>query len=137
MPIFGLQDIDPLFDSMSQANQETILSLAHGQAGSFVPALQSVADEATAPLRASGQTRKVPHDTELLEEDDFNWVMSEAHPTVLKSLFVMGFCQGFCLRHRLMALDTDLYAFFGDDDDETEDKSDEELLENVGAEGTE
>lgn len=137
MPIFGMQDIDPLFDAMSQANQETILSLAHGQAGSFVPALQATAEEATASLRASGQTKKVPDDMEQLDEDDFNWVMSEAHPMVLKSLFVMGFCQGFCLRHRLMALDTDLYAFFGGSPDDDQPEIDEELLAHVGAEGTE
>lgn len=136
MPIFGMQDIDPLFDSMSKANQETVLSLAHGQANSFVPALQASAVEAVAPLKASGQTRVVPQNADQLDADDFNWAMSEAHEVVLRSLFVMGFCQGFCLKHRLMALETSMYSFFGTDEGEDEFEDDLDSLSDDDEEDT-
>lgn len=115
MAVFGLHDIDPIFEGLSQLSQETILSLATGQAGSFIPAIQASAEVAVA--EGDVQPHDIPKDQEQLSEEDFNYVLSQAHPAILKSVFVMGFTQGFCLRHRLQWLDTELYSAMPNLDD--------------------
>lgn len=108
MAIFGYHDIDPLFDSLSEDSQTTVLSFAHGQAASFVSALWTTAKGAV--QEGSKNHTPIPYDQEKVSEEDFNYLLSEAHPTILKAMFVMGFTQGFCLRHRLQVLDTELYS---------------------------
>lgn len=127
LAIFGLHDIDPLFEGLSQQSQETVLSLAHGQAGSFISTIQSAAEASVQEEAPTQPPRVVPHDQEQLSESDFNYVLAEAHPALLKSVFVMGFTQGFCLRHRLQWLDTEMYTLMPPiDEEDSTDTADEE-----------
>lgn len=132
MSVFGYHDIDPLFETLNKRSQDTILSLANNQAFSFVPALRASAKEFIAKEAPATLPRELPEDTDLLEESDFNYALSAAHPAALQSLFVMGFIQGFCLAHRLDSLDTDMFesldtAYAASDENEEAEEDEEDL----------
>ena len=133
MPIFTYDDVDPLYSSLSGTDKETLLSLAGGQARSFIPVLHKAAQEYVKGMDKKKKNAKdIPLDKEELTDEEFQITMSDAHPMLLQSLYIMGFTQGYCMRHRLQSLDASMYSMLGYDEEEEDQQDADETTEAGG-----
>lgn len=135
MPVFTYDDIDPLFNSLSETDRETLISIGYGQAGSFITSLHAAAEEFVKGL-GKKQVKGIPQTKTELTEEEYQIALSFAHPTILRSIYVMGFTQGYCMRHRLQALDAGIYSLLGPSDEVEAGESSDDVI-GSSAEGTE